>query len=944
MKRRATQLVIWFVGYLVIGSVSAPKAYALLDCTDQVVPTLPPGITAPTGESHPLRPNPYQVCSPDVPQGARISCGTDMVVVKEVRFQRAPLTGDLDCTPSGGNPGDPIVPGSDVTCTRRNYQVTNVPVSIDLSLLELPIAGVASNTVVSDTTPDFLRMGNYTSWYLQGALEQADQEPVEGRTVPLGSLPVRVNPGGPTPPPPDFSNPVKLLALGDSITKGWYPCKLHDILESDPSTSGKVTFVGGEENDFCPPQLGEGHLGETTSQILNRDPAGLTRTYDPNIVLIHLGTNDAGASPSFDAAVVTENIQDIIDAILTEKPETSVFIAQIIPNNGLFGGYGSRERIEQLNNVIGTTITGAFIVDQFTAIDPNIDLSDAVHPNESGGQKMAQRFMDAMLQAGGAPPAAGPSVTPAVRPMTFDDVMFATGPLKKLIPPEVFSQRKKDIINSATAGKTYNQIIGFVKGNKVIGRKEALALYQTDPGRTDIEKIRLADMTAPERQNPLYDPTNQDAMKWYTLWRQVPFVQPVDLAGEVYATISQADPDVKDATLTFDASLQLQDLRVSFPHLAEDNQLAELLQDVIIPAGVDETTGYQNWDAINNPADPRYNFSDSNISNREPAWNTSYCRPENQLPQWNPGDNLGSTTVVKGKFSFKKDVTYTYREPTVAELAGQPRPKTEDVDVTAPLSVFARTPLALEDMYDRLVNGPGSIYRALNPLAEPTIRDDPGAAGLGGSCGPGCTVRPGNQEGRKFEMFFPHLGSMLLNFHQKIQQILSPLGGSTPGATGGFASSSPYATMDMNAALNTAAIRNNVPRTLLQAIYEIEGTEYAAYGTCVSSVAGAKGPMQIVDAPGSAYWDVADTTERQILNLCNPGDAAEIAARIIVFKVGHPSATDPGDIKRAAKGYYGSCTPDSVTEGRWGTGIGYCDFVVYRMGLCSPLAPSCDGE
>jgi hypothetical protein len=47
---------------------------------------------------------------------------------------------------------------------------------------------------------------------------------------------------------------------------------------------------------------------------------------------------------------------------------------------------------------------------------------------------------------------------------------------------------------------------------------------------------------------------------------------------------------------------------------------------------------------------------------------------------------------------------------------------------------------------------------------------------------------------------------------------------------------------------------------------------------------------------------------------------------------------------RAAKGYYGSCEPDSITEGRWGEGIGYCDFVLYRTGLCPALAPSCDGE
>jgi len=63
------------------------------------------------------------------------------------------------------------------------------------------------------------------------------------------------------------------------------------------------------------------------------------------------------------------------------------------------------------------------------------------------------------------------------------------------------------------------------------------------------------------------------------------------------------------------------------------------------------------------------------------------------------------------------------------------------------------------------------------------------------------------------------------------------------------------------------------------------------------------------------------------------------------FSISNPTSgkitTDPTTIKQASRGYYGSCAPDRITQNRWGTGIGYCDYVGYYMKICKNLEPNC---
>lgn len=882
-----------------------------------------------TGEPHPLRPNPGEDCTDVVQPEAHLTCGTDLVAVKTMELPR----GGAGCSPTVADPGQHVTCSRDVTVT--------VPISIGLSDLELPIAGVASNTAVSDTASDPQKLGNYTSWYLQGVFEQADQEPLDQR------LSLTSGGGGVSGAftPPDLTKPLKLMALGDSITAGWYPCKLRDLLPSN------IEMVGDHDQVFCPGLKTEGHGAFRTDMILNGYAggggldsfAGIEKAMDaqnPNIVLVHLGTNDVGES-WISIETIVQNLQAIVDKIHEHNSSTAVYVAKIITSARNWYA-GSPEKIAQLNSAIGDPNTGiknAYIVDLGNVLSPPGDFmsNDAVHPNESGGQKIANIFWSAIQQSTsdsstGTTNASGSTSSPT----TVDDVLLFSGPIKKLIPKEVLDKKRNDMIDAALAGTTYNQIIGYVKDGAVIGRKAALTSFAEDPARTDIERVRLTHMN--DHRNPPYVPGD----RWYTLWKQTPFVQTVDLPGEVFSTLSQADPGITNASLSLTGTVD--QFRVSFPHLAEVDQLSQLLQAVFKPLDASETGGYVEPNKV-----------DYTKVNRTTPYNTNYCAEPYTV--WNPGDNLESKQTISGTFTFTKHVEYSFNEWTIAErigflTRGEPIPTTVDVDVSGPVSVFARNPIEMDAIYDRLLNpnAQASVYSAVLPFEDPGT-DAKAAAQLSMDCGDNCEVRPANIAGKKAELFFPHWGQIFLSFHQKLQQALSPvLGASTAAGPTGTTSSSPYATMDIDEALAAAALRHRVPLSLLQAIYAIEGTEWEAWHQCAPSNKGALGPMQFTE---EAVRVVTTDQEFGQFNRCNPGDAAELAARLLKYKVGQylpgddPGAghIDDGDIPTivsAAYGYYGQCDPDANTQRFWGTGIGYCDYVIYLMHLCPALSSDCD--
>jgi uncharacterized protein YjdB len=226
--------------------------------------------------------------------------------------------------------------------------------------------------------------------------------------------------------PPPTASPIRILPLGDSITQGinWttplyntYRRPLWHLLKN---AGYKVDFIGsmnkvmshnctvGVPNpDFD--QDHEGHSGWRADQILNgvghSDCAGSGGLslwlggYTPDVVLLHLGTNDLIQGQSIESTL--SELEGIIKLLRSKNPNVSVLLAKIIPASD------SRvsQRIPQLNaqipalvNRMNTASSRVVLVDMTEGFNALTDLSDGIHPNNSGDQKMAQHWYKALVQ------------------------------------------------------------------------------------------------------------------------------------------------------------------------------------------------------------------------------------------------------------------------------------------------------------------------------------------------------------------------------------------------------------------------------------------------------------------------------------------------------------------------------------------------------------------
>ncbi|HDQ40389.1 MAG TPA: cellulose-binding protein [Desulfonatronum sp.] len=193
------------------------------------------------------------------------------------------------------------------------------------------------------------------------------------------------------------------MPLGDSITQGnrhqnSYRRPLWHILEE---AGLSVDFVGSQRRnhwggppdpDFDPDH--EGHWGWRADQILTRLHKW-TAAARPDIVLIHLGTNDLAHSK--EPEVIADELSAAIQVLRTHNPRVAVLVAQLIDNAFI------SPLVQDLNEVIKGLAAGStpespiIIVDQWTGFDPRMHTYDGTHPNEAGERFMARRWAEALL-------------------------------------------------------------------------------------------------------------------------------------------------------------------------------------------------------------------------------------------------------------------------------------------------------------------------------------------------------------------------------------------------------------------------------------------------------------------------------------------------------------------------------------------------------------------
>ncbi|MET0134085.1 MAG: ricin-type beta-trefoil lectin domain protein [Kibdelosporangium sp.] len=213
--------------------------------------------------------------------------------------------------------------------------------------------------------------------------------------------------------------PSRIMALGDSITgsPGCWRALLWQHMRNTGYTN--VDFVGtlpAQGCGFTYDGENEGHGGFLATGIAgnNQLPGWLSAT-QPDIVLMHLGTNDVWNN--IPAATILSAYSTLLGQMRASNPAMKVLVAKIIPMNP--SGCGEcAQRVVTLNNAIpgwaqsnSTTASPITVVDQWTGFSTSADTSDGVHPNSSTGiQKIESRWypaLTALLTPGTTPPPTG---------------------------------------------------------------------------------------------------------------------------------------------------------------------------------------------------------------------------------------------------------------------------------------------------------------------------------------------------------------------------------------------------------------------------------------------------------------------------------------------------------------------------------------------------------
>ena len=198
---------------------------------------------------------------------------------------------------------------------------------------------------------------------------------------------------------------VRILPLGDSITEaGRGYASYRYWLEKNLDGIGLgIDFVGSQHGvhggaprfaDFD--QDHEGHWGWTTGQVLERID-GWAAAAKPDVVLMHLGTNDLAARPQ----VIPPNLARIIAALRKVNPRVTVYVARVIPvlNFPADKLGNANDAIEKMAREQSTPESRVVVVPQDAGFDAAADTYDGIHPNESGEKKMAKRWFDAISSA-----------------------------------------------------------------------------------------------------------------------------------------------------------------------------------------------------------------------------------------------------------------------------------------------------------------------------------------------------------------------------------------------------------------------------------------------------------------------------------------------------------------------------------------------------------------
>ena len=202
-----------------------------------------------------------------------------------------------------------------------------------------------------------------------------------------------------TPPPP-----VRIMPLGDSITygqpiPGGYRYPLYVGLTNAGYNVNYVGTQSGNATNLLPEIYHEGHSGWKISDpsigLYENILGWFASIADPDVILLHIGTNDDNGSTTFTNAV--ERLDALITRMAIAKPNAHIIVTSLLKRSSNYAA------ITNYFNpfVPGKCAAQAALGRRVTFLDMNAcleltDLVDGVHPNAVGYAKMAAAWLPAI--------------------------------------------------------------------------------------------------------------------------------------------------------------------------------------------------------------------------------------------------------------------------------------------------------------------------------------------------------------------------------------------------------------------------------------------------------------------------------------------------------------------------------------------------------------------
>ncbi|WP_162492567.1 FG-GAP-like repeat-containing protein [Streptomyces roseifaciens] len=194
---------------------------------------------------------------------------------------------------------------------------------------------------------------------------------------------------------------LAVMPLGDSITHGARSSNgsgyRADLWNQLAPHANKLDFVGSEHHGTAPDTDHEGHWGWRISGLVANVDQWLP-TAAPNVVLLHIGTNDLHDDYRPDTA--PRRLGNLIDKITSQAPDMTVLVSSLVPSTD----GPTQKRIEQFNAAVPQLVAerrgkGRHVgyVDM-SAVTTN-DLADELHPKDNGYVKMADAFSQGIARA-----------------------------------------------------------------------------------------------------------------------------------------------------------------------------------------------------------------------------------------------------------------------------------------------------------------------------------------------------------------------------------------------------------------------------------------------------------------------------------------------------------------------------------------------------------------